>query len=49
MVTSFLGSATLLPAALSLFKPAFIFPGKEAGTEDISPAEPIEVEHLPPR
>ncbi len=49
MVTSFLGSVTLLPAALSLFKPAFIFPQKEAGAEDISTAEPVEVEHLPPR
>jgi len=31
MVTSFLGSVTLLPAALSLFRPAFVF--RRTGTE----------------
>jgi len=34
MVTSFLASITLLPAALSLFKPAFIFRGAKAPTKD---------------
>jgi predicted RND superfamily exporter protein len=29
MVTSFIGSVTLLPAALSLFKPSFVFQGKK--------------------
>lgn len=33
MVTSFLGSVTLLPAALSLFKPGFIFKNQKGASE----------------
>lgn len=37
MVTSFLGSVTLLPAALSLFRPAFVFRGRNSRKEAPTP------------
>ena len=33
MITSFVGSVTLLPAALSLFKPSFAVPKKKASSK----------------
>jgi predicted RND superfamily exporter protein len=38
MVTSFLGSITLLPAALSLFRPAFVFRKNRIRTAGVSPS-----------